>query len=153
MHALVIYESTFGNTMQIAQSIGSALQRAQHDVEIREVSEVDAIPAGIDLLVVGGPTQGHGVDPSMKSFLDLLPEAGLANVRAAAFDTRLRWPKFLSGAASRGIAERLERKGARIVAEPESFLVADKDGPLIAGETERAASWAGYLMQEFSHTT
>ena len=152
MHALVIYESMYGNTMQIARSIGSALQQAHHEVEVKEVSEVGSIPEGIDLIVVGGPTQGHGVDPSMKSFLDMLPESVLANVPAAAFDTRLRWPKFLSGAASRGIAERLERKGARIVAEPESFLVEDKDGPLIAGETERAASWAGYLAQELSHT-
>ncbi len=68
----------------------------------------------------------------------------------AAFDTRFRWPELLSGTAARGIAKRLERKGARLIAEPESFFVEHKDGPLTEGELGRAASWARQLATAFA---
>ena len=97
------------------------------------------------MLIVGGPTYAHGVEASMKAFLDRLPDRALDGVAAAAFDTRLDWPKFLSGAASKGIAERLQHKGARMVTEPASFLVKDKDGPLLDGEEERAEAWGRHL--------
>ena len=51
----------------------------------------------------------------MKAFLDRLPAGSLEGVMAAAFDTRIDWPKLLSGAASKGIAQRLEAKGARLI--------------------------------------
>jgi hypothetical protein len=96
-------------------------------------------------LVVGGPTYAHGVEASMKAFLDGLTAGSLVGVAAAAFDTRLNWPKLLSGTASAGIAARLQDKGARMITEPASFLVADKDGPLLHGEEARAAAWGRHL--------
>lgn len=150
MGTLVIYESMYGNTEQIARAIADGLGAAG-SVEVRSMQAAGELPAGLELLVVGGPTYAHGVEASMKMFLDGLPSNVLDGVRAAAFDTRLNWPKLLSGAASKGIADRLERKGALIVADPESFLVEDKDGPLLAGELERAAAWGRSLAASTSH--
>jgi flavodoxin len=144
MAALVIYESMYGNTARIAEAIGAALGE-QFDVELKSLPEIDQIPDGIDVLVVGGPTYGHTVEAAMKTFLDGLPTGSLEGVEAAAFDTRIDWPKFLSGAASRGIADRLGKKGAHIAIDPESFRVEDKDGPLVAGEVERAMTWGRQL--------
>jgi flavodoxin len=151
MRALVVYESMYGNTERVARAIGSALGEAGK-VEVMSIDEAASVPADVDLLVVGGPTHAHGVEASMKAYLDRMPAEGLAGRAAAAFDTRLKWPKLVTGAASKGIAERLERKGARVIAEPESFLVTDSDGPLLDGEEARASAWARYLTSEMART-
>ena len=144
MNALVVYDSKFGNTERVARAIGEAL-RENGAVDVRPVAEVDGIPPGIDLLVIGGPTRGHGADPALKAFLARVPPQAVAGIATAAFDTRFRWPVFLSGSAARGIAKRLERKGARLVVEPESFFVEHSEGPLADGEIGRAGVWARSL--------
>ena len=144
MNALVVYASQFGNTEKVARAIGSAL--ATHGpTEVRPVAEVGGIPPDTDLLVVGGPTQGHGIDKTMKSFLAGLSPAAVADVPVAAFDTRLRWPVLLSGSAGRRIARQLSKMGGQLVAEPDSFLVGGGQGPLIDGELDRAMAWAEHL--------
>ena len=50
-------------------------------------------------------------------------------------------PAALTGRASKGIAKRLARAGATMLAEPESFLVT-KDNHLDTGEEQRARAWA-----------
>jgi hypothetical protein len=64
--------------------------------------------------------------------------------RAAAFDTRVGAPAFISGQASKGIAKELRGRGYSLVAEPESFIV-DTDNALKKGERERATAWAAGL--------
>ena len=59
----------------------------------------------------------------------------------AAFDTRIDKPKIVTGSAAKGIARRLRRHGYQQVIDPESFLVAGTDGPLLIGEPERARQW------------
>jgi flavodoxin I len=144
MDVLIAYESMYGNTARIAQAIGTAL-RERCPVDVKAIDEIDQLSPDVDVLIVGGPTYAHGVEASMKAFLDRLPAGALEGVTAAAFDTRLDWPKFLSGAASKGIAERLQHKGARMITDPASFLVEDKNGPLLDGEEERAAAWGRHL--------
>lgn len=59
------------------------------------------------------------------------------------FDTRLSYP-FAGGAAPR-IARGLRRLGYTIAAKPEGFLVSAADGPMRAGELDRARRWAAGL--------
>jgi hypothetical protein len=66
--------------------------------------------------------------------------------RAAAFDTRMHGPAPLTGRASRGIAKRLERHGATLVAAPESFYV-ERDNHLSEGEADRAEEWGAMLAR------
>jgi flavodoxin len=141
MNALVVYTTKFGNTEQIARAIGSAL-RVHGPTEVRPITQADSIPPGTDLLVVGGPTQGHGIDGAMKTFLAGLSPAAVTDVPVAAFDTRLKWPMLLSGSAARGIAKQLGRLGGQVLVEPGSFLVEGGEGPLAAGELDRATAWA-----------
>jgi hypothetical protein len=69
---------------------------------------------------------------------------------AAAFDTRLDRSPLLTGAAARGIAKRLRRRGYEVIADPESFLVEDPEGPLAEGELERARAWGESLVEMMS---
>jgi flavodoxin len=156
LRAVVVYDSQFGNTLQIARAIASGL--GEHgSVEVVAASEAVARPPSWpELLVVGGPTQRHGMSPTLRAFVESLPRDSLRNTRAALFDTRYRMATLLSGSAASQAAGRVRRAGCRLVAAPESFFV-ERDRPpdeqrrrhglerLEAGELERAADWGRTL--------
>jgi menaquinone-dependent protoporphyrinogen IX oxidase len=61
MRAIVVYESMYGNTHQVADAIGAGLGTA-FDVSVVPVSQTGPdVLAGADLAVVGGPTHAHGI--------------------------------------------------------------------------------------------
>jgi len=140
MKVAIVYGSRSGNTQRIAAAISDVFS-GNAEVELME-AETARISAGTDLLIVGGPTEGHGLTPSLKAFLNRF--GNLAGVQAAAFDTRLKWPLWLSCSAARDISLRLEQAGAKLVAPPESFLVTTEP-KLRDGELERASRWAQAL--------
>jgi flavodoxin len=150
MNALVVYNSVYGNTERIARAIGSVLE-GHGPTTVRAIAEADGIPPETDLVVVGGPTQGHGMDKAMKAFLGGLPPASVSGVAVAAFDTRVGWPVLLSGSAARGIAKQLGQMGGRVLVEPGSFIVQGGEGPLAEGELARATSWAEKLVDAAVH--
>ncbi len=150
MKSLVYYATHSGNTERVACAIADAL-RAHGAVELRDVSHGwDALTDDVDLVMVGGPTEGHGMIPEVVQFLDALPDRALSGRAAAAFDTRLNWPRWASGSAAAGIRQRLELAGARGPVASESFIVSMHPA-LQPGELERAATWAetvvGALLQ------
>src|SRR4030042_2120769 len=89
MKSLVIYDSLYGNTEKIAQVIGEVLGLLG-EVAIKRVGEVNMEDlAGLDLLILGFPTQQFRATAVMKDFLKRIPANGLKGVKVAAFDTRL----------------------------------------------------------------
>jgi len=140
MRSLVIYTTTSGNTRTVAEAIAAAL-RSRGPVELLPAEEIAATPPTSDLVVIGGPTEGHGMSKAMTAFFERLGPFAFRRTPAAAFDTRLRWPRILSGSAAEGIGKRLTGLGARLLAPPESFMVSMKP-ELEPGEVERAAAWA-----------
>jgi hypothetical protein len=172
MNALVVYESMYGNTRQIAQAVAEGLGGAS----VLAVGQADAPAQDVDRLVVGGPTHMHGLatsgsrrmaveaakedghaavepgaadDPGLRRWLADLAERD--GGRAAAFDTRLDRSPMLTGMAARGIARRLRRRGYEVLAS-ESFLVEDAEGPLEEGEVDRARTWGEELARQLSGT-
>ncbi len=158
MNVLVIYDSYFGNTEQIARAIGRALEPAQR-VEVLGADKVTpASLKAVDLLIVGSPTRQFRATKGVTQLLNSLGPRDLAGVKVAAFDTRLalekvesgvaRWFIRTGGFAARGIAKLLTRSGGQLVAPPEGFDVDGEQGPLSAGELERAADWAIRISAE-----
>src|SRR5690348_4122844 len=109
MKALVVFESSFGNTEAIAEAVAEGLSH-RLAVEVLDVRAAPhRLPADVDLLIVGGPTQGFGLSreqtrqealhqgapmtPSarfgLRDWLAVLEPAG-HRPAFAAFDTRLR---------------------------------------------------------------
>jgi flavodoxin I len=147
MRALVVYDSFYGNTEEIAKAIGGAITGG--DVRVLRAGEVGPPELeNISLLVVGAPTQGGRATPAVRDFLDRISKAEINGVDAAAFDTRVasKVAKIFGYAAGR-IASSLKKKGANLVADPEGFFVEGTKGPLAEGELERAAAWGKGLSQ------
>jgi flavodoxin I len=148
MKTLVLYDSAYGNTEQIARAIGSAIAC---DVDVLRIGEVN--PSGlepVDFLFIGSPTQSGKPTQAMTDFLDGIPEAVLKRINLVAFDTRLQSSLAgLFGYAAGKIANNLRSKGASLVSSPEGFFVKGKEGPLKEGEPERAALWAENISASF----
>jgi len=100
------------------------------------------------LLVLGCPTQAWHSTPNMQTLVNSLEHGQAQGFAVAEFDTRLDKPRWLTGSAANGMAKHLKKVGVSLTA-PESFLVTGKEGPLGAGELERAAEWAHELHQAF----
>jgi flavodoxin len=141
MKALVIYDSLYGNTEQIAKAIGGGIGG---EVKVVKVGEANVAELGsYDLLIVGSPTQGGRHTVAMREFLGKIPADALKNKSVASFDTRGKtWFVKIFGWAANRIAEALKDKGGNLVAPGEGFFVKATKGPLVDGEVERAAAWA-----------
>ena len=146
MRTLVVYDSKFGNTEQLARGIARRLE-ALGPVEARAVDGAyPRLAERVNLLVLGGPTEGHGMSSRMRAFTDTFAASSLAGTRVAVFDTRFRMSPLLTGSAAKRIARRLRLLGVPLVTPPESFFVTRKGEPqLEQGERERAETWADTL--------
>lgn len=149
MKTLIIYDSEYGNTQQIAQAISKAF-KPYGEVQLMTATERGAPSLqGIDLLLLGGPTQIHGLSPAMRTLLDKLPSQALRGLPVATFDTRFRMAAVLSGSAAQAIAHKLEREKARLLLPAKSFFVTGREGPLEEGELENAARWVTTIMERY----
>lgn len=148
MKTVIVYDSLYGNTQAIAQSIGQALPG---DVEVLQVAQAN--PAGleaVDLLIIGSPTHGALPTEAIQGLIERIGAPSREGSKAATFDTRLTW-FFLErwgGFAAPKIADALAEKGWTLIGEPGGFFVKGlKKGPLKKGEADRAASWAQGLVE------
>jgi flavodoxin len=155
MKGLVIYDSAYGNTEKIAQVVGSTIGSGE-EVSVLKVSDLrpDQL-TGLDLLIIGSPTQRFRPTPGISNMLNAIPLNSLKGIQVAAFDTRLTLSEInktavlaffvrLSGDsayAAKHIANQLKKKGGQLVAPPEGFFVEGMKGPLVQGELERARDW------------
>jgi flavodoxin I len=141
MKAIVIYDSQYGNTEQIAKAFGSGFGEEAKVVRVGDVKVEDIAP--YHFVVIGSPTQGGRETVAVKTFLGKLTGAALQEKRLAAFDTRLKsaWVKMFGYAAPR-IEAAIKKKGGNTTAQPQGFYVKGRQGPLLDGELERATTWA-----------
>ncbi|HTM78696.1 MAG TPA: flavodoxin domain-containing protein [Devosia sp.] len=156
MNIVIVYDSIFGNTAKIARAVADGLEP---DNQVRIVSVQDA--KGLDLsdtgmLVIGSPTRGFRPTPQISEYI-----AGLAQIpdsmTTAVFDTRLdpdtidplplRWVVEVGGYAAARMAGALQDHGISVRGDLGGFLVTGTEGPLKAGELDRAREWAISLLR------
>jgi flavodoxin len=156
MKAVILYDSYFGNTEKIAQTVAGVLAKKS---EVRVV-RTDAFQAdqltGVDLLVLGSPTRAFSPSEATKAFFKNLKPGSLIGKKAACFDTRVdvqkidnKFLKFMAktfGYAYPSMQNSLKKLGAEITAEGKGFYVLESEGPLQDGELENAAVWAETLQ-------
>ncbi|WP_457207557.1 flavodoxin family protein [Nocardioides sp. P5_C9_2] len=161
MSTLMVYESMWGNTREVAEAVAD---RLGDDVTVVEVADAPArLPAGLDLLVVGGPTHafsmsragtrrsavekgaevGH-VERGIREWLEEV-EAG-EPVDVATFDTRVGGTmQHLPGSAAKSAGRQVRHHHLGRLIATESFYVDDTEGPLSPGEVDRARAWGESL--------
>ena len=156
MNAVVVYESHWGNTAEIARAIGAGIGPGTPVLATDEAEP--SLLATADLVVVGAPviafrlatdemraslaeTEHDAPDPpdlrhpSMRHWLDGLPVGSGA---AAAFETRIHWSP---GGVTGTIERRLQGAGYRRIAKGRRFFVTGRYGPLRDGELDAARAW------------
>ncbi|PRP95358.1 Flavodoxin domain protein [Enhygromyxa salina] len=174
MDALVVFESIFGNTREVARAIAEGL-RSNPEIDelvLAEVGEAPASARGFGLVVIGGPihvwtmtrlatresaredAQRERLDPPSKGegireWIERLPRAR-GRILAAAFDTAIQMKWFPTGSAARPAAARLKRRAFKLIARPEHFFVIGSLGPLVEGELARARAWGAGLRLDFT---
>ncbi len=169
MRSLVIFESIFGNTREVAEAMAKELED-YGPVVLTEVASAPKQTSEFDLVLLGGPIHAwamsrpqtredarrqavaHGKEPvskdiGVREWLDSLEVADGFRA-AAAFDTAVHTPAWLpQGSAAKPEAKRLKQKGFHLVAPPEHFFVEDTEGPVSPGELGRARTWAHWLAE------
>lgn len=156
MKSILIYDSQYGNTEKVAQSINDVLQEFGETSLVRVGDFKMEMLAGVDLLLVGSPTQQFRPTLAIRDFLKTIPKNQLDGIQVAAFDTRFTQTKIdqtpvlpffvrIFGYAAERIVKVLQKAGGQMVVPPEPFYVLDIEGPLVEGELERAAAWAKKL--------
>ena len=156
MKALVLYDSFFGNTETIAQTVAAALGSGA-DVAVVKVGDASLEQlTGLDVLFVGSPTRGFQPSEGMIPFLKSIPSGSLAGVKTGIFDTRialedmkpaaLRFAAKIGGYADKKIIALLKSTGAEVILPTGGFMVAESEGPLKDGEIEHAAAWAKEML-------
>jgi flavodoxin len=140
MKILVVYDTAYGNTEEIGKAIGRGIGSDARVLRAGDVTPADL--EGLELLVVGSPTQAGRPLPETQKFLNEVAAQAVKGMKVATFDTRAssKWVTIFGFAAGR-IARTLKRAGAELVASPEPFYVAGTKGPLKEGEPERATEW------------
>lgn len=135
MKSLVIYDSYYGNTKLLAETIGKELGNDSRVIRVSDF-KVDDLN-GVDLLIVGSPILGWKPSEKTEEFLNKLGD--LKEIRVCSFDTRVKL--FIHGDATQKIAEKLVSHGGILITKPNMFYVIGKEGPLFKGEVERAKEW------------
>lgn len=147
----VIYDSVFGNTEKIAQTIAVAL-----GTQALPVSQVDVAQLGkLDLLgwLADPQIQPDGEhqqiaqrsaqkSPGWRARCCFRHAHRPGNHRFQSFSIRCGQGRV----CRKTIAKSLENKGGRLAAPGEGFYVSGEQGPLKEGELERAAAWASKLL-------
>jgi hypothetical protein len=166
MKALVVYESMWGNTREIAEAVASGLARHAEVTTVDVTQAPDTLAEDLDLVVAGGPTHAYSlsspgtrrehaeqgaplarVDRGLREWLDTLAVPAAPPVFAL-FDTRLGITRPLPNSAGRKAAKFVVDHGFEVITEPHSFYVHGHNGPLEPGERSRASLWGERVALE-----
>lgn len=151
MKVLIVYDSFFGNTKQVAEAMKNQLSIG-HDCRLTKVDYVTTEDfMETDLLIVGSPTRGFEPTKPIVKFMKHFFEVNM-HCRLAVFDTRMDVEAvnnfvltFLTkrkGYAGTTFGKLADKYQIELVVKPEGFIVLESEGPMKDGELERAAKWA-----------
>jgi menaquinone-dependent protoporphyrinogen IX oxidase len=144
---IVIFDTSYGNTRTIAETISETLKESGIQVDAFYVKEVKKLGAkDYDFLVLGSPTKFGTMSFAIRFFLGKLKREEWMNKPFAAFDTEN--PENIErkeGSAAEKIAEKLrDRQMSQLLPVLKAVVLGWK-GPLQEGEIERTQEYAREL--------
>ncbi len=147
--AVVIYDSRWGNTRQVAEKIAEGLMELpgteatvihHKQTDVAQLAEFDAI-------LIGSPNHAGTASWGIRRLLDSLAEAGLEGKLVAVFDTYI---KKETGKAVRKMEARISREapGLQLVSPGLSIRVDGMKGPITRGELPRCREFGVMLANK-----
>ena len=150
MKGIVVFDTSYGNTKTIAETISETLKESGIEVDAFYVKNVKKLSAkDYDFLVLGSPTRFGTMSFAVKGFIGKVKSEEWMNKPFAAFDTenpenmeKKEW------SAAEKIAEGLRDKKMNQLLPVLKAAVLGQKGPLQEGEIERAKEYARKLATE-----
>ena len=152
MKGIVIYDTSYGNTKEIAETIAETLKEAEIQVDILHVKKVKLDGKDYDFIIIGSPTKWGTMSFTMKRFLGKIKSETWASKPFAAFDTELpdniekTETENKNWSAAEKIAEKLTDKNLKQMLPVLKAVVLEKKGPLKDGEIERTKDYTKELV-------
>ena len=144
MKGIVVYDTTYGNTKKIAETIADTLKESGMEVYLFNVKEVKKLSAkDYDFLVLGSPTKFGTMSFTIRFFLGKVKSEEWMNKPFTAFDTEN--PENMEKkeySAAEKIAERFREKKMKQLLPVLKAAVLGQKGPLKEGEIERTKDYA-----------
>jgi len=153
MKGIVVYDTSYGNTKKIAETLAETLKEPGIEVDLFYVKDVKKLNGeDYDFLVLGSPTKFGTMSFTIKFFLGKVKSEEWANKSFASFDTenpenveQARIQKKEWSAAEK-IAEKLREKKMNQLLPVLKALVLGQKGPLVEGEIDRTKDYARELV-------
>lgn len=149
MKGIIVYDTSYGNTKKIAETIADTLKDSGIEVDLSSVKEAKMLSAkDYDLLILGSPTKFGTMSFAVRFFLGKVKSEDWMNKPFVAFDTEN--PENIEKArlenkewsAAEKIAEKLmEKKLVQLFPVLKAAVLGQK-GPLVEGEVERTREYA-----------
>jgi len=150
MKGVVIYDTTYGNTKKIAETITETLKESELKVDIFHVNDIKELGRDYDFLMVGSPTKIGTMSWAVRGFIGKkIKGEEWANKPFAAFDTEMESVMKKGGrSAAEKISKKLKDKGLKQLQPELKVMVLGMKGPLKDGEIEKAKEYAKGLVSE-----
>jgi menaquinone-dependent protoporphyrinogen IX oxidase len=153
MKGIVVYDTSYGNTKKIAETITETLKEFRIEVDLFDAKDVKKLSGkDYDFLVLGSPTKFGTMSFAIRGFLGKVKSEEWMNKPFTAFDTenpenieKARAEKKEWSAAEK-ISEKLRDKKMNQLLPVLKALVLDWKGPLVEGEIERTKDFARELV-------
>jgi menaquinone-dependent protoporphyrinogen IX oxidase len=151
MKGIVVYDTSYGNTKKIAETIADTLRDSGIEVDLFYVKDVKKLSGrDYDFLVLGSPTKFGTMSFTIKRFLGKFKD-DWAGKPFAAFDTEnpenieRSQAENKEWSAAEKIADKLKEKKMKQLLPVLKALVMGQKGPLVDGEVNRTKNYAREL--------
>ncbi|MFQ6106799.1 MAG: flavodoxin family protein [Thermoplasmata archaeon] len=143
--ALVLYDSQYGNTKMVAETIAEGIETKGMQADVRHMKEVDPMDVpGYDVIAIGTPNHLGGPTGRAKKLVKSLKAKDLERKTFGFFDTCLKGEE---GKATRKLANKLRDIAPGVMIAPElSILIGGMKGPIVDGELPKCAEFVGGLI-------
>ena len=150
MKGIIVYDTSYGNTKKIAETILETLKESEIEVDLFYVKEVKKLSVkDYDFLVLGSPTKFGTMSFAIRFFLGKVKSEEWVNRPFTAFDTEN--PENMEKkeySAAEKIAERLRDKKMNQLLPVLKAAVLGQKGPLKEGEIDRAKDYSRELASK-----
>ena len=152
VRVFVVYDTKHGNTRIVAENIVDGLEKVEGiETAISDVEDVDPekMP-DFDTILIGSPNHVGRPARSISKFIDRLGRLGVAEKRAAVFDT------YLGGDFNkvvRKMEERIREKvpGLGLISPGLSIKVEGTKGPIAEGELSKCRNFGRRIADQLKN--